>query len=338
MATARSRRFGFFLSPYPQVETNFERALWADEHGFDDIWFPDGNGTADAITLAAAVAGRTQRARLCTGITPVYTRPPAILATSVQAIDSVAPGRFVLGLGSSTHAMVDGWYGSTFEKPLARMRESVALLRTLLAGEKSRYDGATVRSHGFRLNARIQAPVPIFLAAMGPKMLELVGEIADGVILNHFTPTDRLPFAMECLDRGAKRGGRRVEDLEIAHRICVWVTNEEDAAREFFTTDFTFYGSTAVYQNIIRLMGYPDAADGIAAGFKARDRQQILAATPEQAVRRLYVWGDQSTCHARVRELYDAGVDTVVVAPMTPNEQDSAATAEAFAPARFKLA
>jgi len=303
MTAQKRRRLGFFLSPYPQTETNFERALWANQEGFDDIWFPDGNGTGDALTLAAAVAGATGpkgidesnagRTRLCTGITPVFTRPPAILATSCQAIDSAAPGRLVLGLGSSTHTMVEGWYGQTFERPLTRMRETVSLLRTLFAGEKSRFEGRTLRSHGFRLNTPLRGPIPIFLAAMGPRMLELVGEIADGVILNHFTPADRIPYALEHLDRGAKRAGRRVDDIEIAHRICVWVTGDDDAARTFFSTDFTFYGSTEIYRNMMRAMGYATAADEIDAGFRARDRARIMSAVPEEAVRRLYVWGDR---------------------------------------------
>ena len=143
---SHDRRLGFFVSPDPQAESSYERALWAEEQGYDDIWFPDGKGAPDALTLAAAVAARTENARLCTGVTPVYTRPAAVLGTSILAIDSVSPGRFVMGLGSSTHAMVDGWYGQAFGKPLATVRETVEVLRTILAGEKTRYEGSTVRS------------------------------------------------------------------------------------------------------------------------------------------------------------------------------------------------
>jgi probable F420-dependent oxidoreductase len=331
----KQRRLGFFLSPAKQEENTFERALWADEQGYDDIWFPDGYGTADAMTLASAVAARTTRARLATGVTPVFTRVPAILATSTLAINSVAPGRFVLGLGSSTHAMVDGWYGETFAKPLTRMRETVALVRTMLAGAKTDFDGKTIRSHGFRLNAPIEGDIPIFLGAMGPKMLELVGEVADGVVLNHFTPMERMPFALECLDRGAKRAGRRVDDIEIAARICVRVTEDDAQALHSFATDFTFYSSTEIYRNIVTLLGYGDAAKEIAEGFKQRDRQRIMAAAPEELVRQLYVWGDRAHCQARINALFDAGVDTVIVAPQTDNHPDWVSTCEAFTPSAF---
>ena len=223
-------RLGLYLSPTPDHEGGFDRALWADREGFDDLWFPDGDGMRDAMTFAATVAGRTERVRLCTGITPVYTRVPAVIATSSLAVNRVAPGRFALGLGSSTHTMVENWYGVPFERPLARVRETTELVRKLFAGEKTRYQGDTITSRGFRLKEAIVGDVPIFLAGMGPKMLELAGELADGVILNHFTPLDRVPWALECVDRGAKRSGRRVEDLEIAQRVAVWVTDDDETA------------------------------------------------------------------------------------------------------------
>jgi probable F420-dependent oxidoreductase len=324
------QRISLYLSPMPEHDGGYDRALWADREGFDDIWFPDGYGMRDAMTFTATCAATTQHARLCTGVVPVYTRPAAILASSALAINAVAPGRFVLGLGSSTKAMVEGWYGETFTRPLQRVRETVEVLRRLFDGQKSRYQGDTIHTHGFKLAERIQGEIPIYLAAMGPKMLELVGEVADGVILNHFTPLDRLPFALEHLDIGAKRSGRRVEDLEIAQRVCVWVTDHPERAHDYYASDFSFYGSTATYQNIITLMGYPDAATGIRDGFAARDRRQIMAAVPDEAVERLYVWGDEATCQARVREFYAAGVDNVVVAVQATDRDDFDRTCRAF--------
>ena len=147
-------RLGLYLSPTPDfTKAGFDRALWADREGFDDLWFPDGDGMRDAMTFAATVAGRTERVRLCTGITPVYTRVPAVIATtSSLAVNRVAPGRFALGLGSSTHTMVENWYGVPFERPLARVRETTELVRKLFAGEKTRYQGG--HDHEPRLSAQ----------------------------------------------------------------------------------------------------------------------------------------------------------------------------------------
>ena len=130
-------RLGLYLSPAPGRDGGFERALWADREGFDDLWFPDGDGMRDAMTFAATVAGRTERARLCTGITPVYTRVPAVIATSSLAVNRVAPGRFALGLGSSTHTMVENWYGVPFEKPLARVQRDDGARAKVLRGREA---------------------------------------------------------------------------------------------------------------------------------------------------------------------------------------------------------
>ena len=223
-------------------------------------------------------------------ITPVYTRVPAVIATSSLAVNRVAPGRFALGLGSSTHTMVENWYGVPFEKPLTRVRETTELVRKLFAGEKTRYEGGTVSSRGFRLKEPIAGDIPIFLAGMGPKMLELAGEIADGVILNHFTPLDRVPWALECVDRGAKRSGRRVEDLEIAQRVAVWVTE---------TTRRPASSSAPTSRSTVRPPSTATSSPGWAIrarrrrsrkGFEVRDRARIMAAAPDEAVERMYVW------------------------------------------------
>ena len=183
-------RLGLYLSPTPDHEGGFDRALWADREGFDDLWFPDGDGMRDAMTFAATVAGRTERgAGSAPGLPPCT--PGSRPSSRRRASPSTGWRRagFALGLGSSTHTMVENWYGVPFERPLARVRETTELVRKLFAGEKTRYQGDTITSRGFRLKEAIVGDVPIFLAGMGPKMLELAGELADGVILNHFTPS-----------------------------------------------------------------------------------------------------------------------------------------------------
>ncbi len=122
------------------------------------------------LTLGAALAMTTDKVRLCTGIVPVFTRPPAVLATSVVAVEQRAPARFVLGLGASTDNMVERWYGLEYAKPLTRVRETVVLIRAILAGKKTDFSGLTLRSRGFQLKECPQTPVPIYLGAIGPKI------------------------------------------------------------------------------------------------------------------------------------------------------------------------
>lgn len=330
---SRAKRIGLMLWPAPGLDGGFERGVWAEETGYDDLWLADGEGLQDPIALAAALGVATSRIRLCTGIVPVFNRPPAVLATGVVAAEQRAPGRFVLGLGASTQNMIDRWYGLPFERPLARVRETVALLRVIFAGEKSNFTGATLRSRGFRLQEQPTAPIPIYLAAMGPKMLQLSGEVADGVVLNDFTPPDRLDWALRQIDIGARRRGRRAEDLEVVKRRALLVTDDDRDGLEFFRQTLAFYASAPPYQEIMIDLGYGDAVATVRAGYKIRDRALITAAISDAMVRRLFVFGPPPVCRAMLKSEYDAGIDTLVVSPQARDAAEFARSAEVMMPA-----
>ncbi len=325
------------LWPTPGLDAGFERGLWAESAGYDDLWFPDGEGMQDPIALAAALGVATERIRLCTGVVPVFNRPPAVLATGVVAAEQRAPGRFVLGLGSSTSNMVDRWYGIPFERPVVRVRESVALLRPILRGEKSDFVGDTLRSQGFRVKEPPSKPVPIFLAAMGPKMLQLTGEVADGVVLNDMTTPDRMDWALEQMDLGAKRGGRRVDDLEIVMRRAIRVADDYREGLEFFRQHFAFYASAPAYQDTVIRLGYRDAIEEVRAGYRNRDRARILAAIRDDMVERVFVFGDEEQCRARLRGDYASGIETVAVSPQADDAAGFDRTARSFTPDVFEV-
>ncbi len=326
------------LWPAPNLDAGFARGVWAEQVGFDDLWLPDAEGMQDPIALAAALAVATTRIRLCTGVVPVFNRPPAVLATGVSVITQHAPGRFVLGLGSSTSNMIDRWYGLPFAKPLTHVRETVLLLRQIFAGEKTNFAGQTLRSQGFRLQELPASPLPIYLGAMGPKMLQLAGEIADGVVLNDFTPCDRLAWALEQIDLGAKRGGRRAEDLEIVKRRAIVVTAEDESAsevREFFRRHLAFYASAPVYQEMLLRLGYPEVVAAVRAGYAARDRARVTKAISDVLVSRIFLFGTAAQCQAQVRADYAAGIDTVVVSPQAQHAKEFARMTAAFTAAAF---
>ena len=336
---ARAKRLGLMLWPAPDLGAGFERGVWAEQAGFDDLWLADAEGLQDPIALAAALGVATTRVRLCTGVVPVFNRPPAVLATGVVAAEQRAPGRFVLGLGASTSNMIDRWYGLPYAQPLARVRETVALLRQIFAGEKTNFAGATLRSQGFRLHELPSAAVPIYLGAIGPKMLQLAGEVADGVVLNDFTPVDRLAWALEQIDIGAQRGGRRVEDLEIVKRRAVLLAatpDEERAALEYFRQHLAFYGSAAAYQEIMLQLGYRDAVSEVRAGYAIRDRKRITAAISDAMVRRIFMFGSVTEWHAHLRKDYASGIDTSIISPQAHEARGFAAAAEAFAANSFQ--
>jgi probable F420-dependent oxidoreductase len=284
----------------------------------------------DALTMAAGLAPQTERIRLCLGIVPVFTRPAAVIATSAMTLSHLAPGRVVLGLGASSHTMVEQWYGTPYVKPLTRVRETTELVRRILAGERTDYEGETIRSHNFRLGIAPRGDVPIYLAALRPNMLELAGEIADGVILN-LCPRALLPRVLEHVDRGAKRAGRRVEDLEIVSFLYVFATADEAPARRDMATVAAGYFSTPVYSRFLGWMGHRREAALILEGFRERDRSKTLGAFTDEVLHELGIIGDARHCRAEVARYRAAGVDVPVIAAGSSDAAVLDATLEAFA-------
>jgi len=320
------------LWPAAELNAGFERGVWAERAGYDDLWLADAEGLPDPITMAAALGVATSSIRLCTGIVPVFNRPPPLIATAVVAAEAQAPGRFALGLGSSTPNMIERWYGLPYARPLTRIRESVALLREIFAGNKTSFDGATVRSRGFRLKALPGSEIPINLGAIGPKMLALAGEIADGVMLNDFTPPDRLDWAMTRIDEGAKRSGRRAEDLEIIKRRAFLIVDDAQEGYDFFRQYLGLYGSAPAYQQAMINLGYDAEVEAIRHGHAARDRAAIGRAIPDAMIDRLFAFGDEQHCRDIVDTEFAAGIDTVVVSPQASSAAQFERAATALQP------
>jgi probable F420-dependent oxidoreductase len=329
-------RLAVSLPVPPDVTSTLSYAEWAEFEGYDDVWFADG-GSVDSLTLAAAVAVRTQRVRIGTAIIPVYTRTPAVLAATAATLSHLAPGRFILGLGASSHAMVEGWHGLDFDKPLTRVRETALLVRSMLAGEKSNFSGAVLRSQGYTLGLPVQGHVPIYLAALRPRMLELAGELGEGVVLNLF-PAEALPRMLEHVDAGARRAGKSLAEREVVCRHQVVVTSDKPAARAMFRKYFAPYYATPVYNRFLAWSGYEAEADTIAAGWREKDRDKTTGALSDELIDRILILGTVAECHARIRGLARDGVTTHVIHSMLPDPYSVRAVLEACSPRTFKLA
>ncbi|HXH84780.1 MAG TPA: LLM class flavin-dependent oxidoreductase, partial [Candidatus Tectomicrobia bacterium] len=160
----------------------------AEARGYATAWLGETSGY-DAFTIAATIATHTERLRVATGVVPVQTRTPVVLGMTTAALDHLAPGRFTLGLGLSSRAIVEGWHGLPYSTALGQVRETVEIVRRVAAGARVTVEGKHHRVRGFRLTAPPpERPVRVVLAALGPEMLELAGEIADGVLLNWIAP------------------------------------------------------------------------------------------------------------------------------------------------------
>ena len=179
----------------------------AEALGYDSVWVAEGHG-GDQFAILAACALRTRRIRLGTAISSVFVRTAPTIAMAAATVDELSGGRFVLGLGSSHRVQVGPEHGVAYERPLERVRETVAVVRTVLREGEVRHDGETVRIEDFKLWFRpYRGDPPVYLSALFPKMMELTGEIADGVILTRSTLASA-GAARERLAAGAVRAGR----------------------------------------------------------------------------------------------------------------------------------
>ena len=301
------------------------------EWGYDAIWLAETAGP-DSFTLAGAIAQATERVTIGTAIVPVYNRTPAVLAMSAGTLAQLSNDRFVLGLGSSSHAIIGNWNGIEFETPLAHVRESVQVVRQALTGGRTDFEGEVFRSRGLRLGCVPSEPVPIYVAALREKMLQLAGEVGEGLIVNFF-PLSALPKILAAYREGATRAGRDGSGDEVVCRFQVAVTDDVPAARGLVRAAFGGYVATPVYNRFFAWCGYEDVAKGVAEAFAARDRGAAAAAMTDDFVDSVTILGTAEQCRERVAEFVEAGVTTPVIAPLVTDRAGVERVFEAFAPA-----
>ena len=307
-------------------------ATRAEALGYDSLWIADTGAGPDAFVIAAVAAEATSRLRIGTAVIPIYTRALPVLAAGAGSVAQLAPGRMILGLGASSETIVDAWGGVPFRKPLTRMRESVTVLRQMLAGERVTFEGQTVRTRGFRLVSQPPAPVPIYVAALMPPMLELAGELADGVILN-FMPVEAMPRILEHVRIGAARAGRDASTIEVVARFQTVITDNPASARAALRQMMGPYFATSVYNRFVAWCGFVDEAAAIDAGWRAKDRTRNLAGVTDAMVDRLAIIGSVAQCRARLAAFAAAGVTTPMVHPFLFDEAAIWRTLESLAPA-----
>lgn len=326
------QRLAVTLPAGPRLADSIARVRYAAAAGYDDAWFGDG-GAPDALTAAAAVAPHAGEMRIGCAVTPVFTRTPAVLAATANALGQLLPGRFVMGLGSSSPTMMEGWHGRRFEKPLTRVRETAIVVRSMLAGEKSDFRLETVRSRGYR-QAPLEAPVPLYLAALRPAMCEMAAEVGDGVIFNLW-PKRALPKMIGHVRAGAARAGKTADEVEVVNRYMVLVTDDKEAAFARFKRAMAPYYATSVYNRFLAWAGYEEAAAEIAEGWAAGDRRRTVGALSDELVDDIAVVGTAEECRARLRWAGETGVHTHIVAPLSDDPDEIARTFDAFTPENY---
>jgi probable F420-dependent oxidoreductase len=318
--TTPVRRYGITV-PFDGVPLPDHRRWYEDllRLGYSDVWSAETDGT-DGFTPLALAAAWTPQLQLGVAIIPAYTRGPALLAQSVASLAEAAPGRFTFGLGTSSDVIVSKWNDVPFTEPYKRVRDTIAFLRSALAGEKVDMAYDTFEVHGFRLARPVEHPPPIFLAALRPGMLRLAGRAADGVILNWLSASDVATVTPEL---GA--------DIPVAARIFVIPSEDADMARSIGRRMITAYLNVGVYAEFHRWLGRGEVLADMWALWQAGDRKGALAAIPDEVVDDLVVHGSFAQCREHVERYMANGIDIPVLAVL-PFGVDLAEAIEGLAP------
>ncbi len=302
--------------PLPGVPLPAHRELLPElsSLGYTDAWSAETNGP-DAFTPLVLAADHAPDLRLGTAVVPVYTRGPALLAMSAAALAELAPGRFALGIGASSPAIVEDWNGGEFAEPYLRVRDTLRFLRRALNGERM--------AGGFRLERPPRRPPPILLAALRPGMLRLAAREAEGAITNWLSAEDVSRVRGEFGDK-----------QELAARIFVCPTEDADTARAVGRRLIAAYLNVGVYAAFHDWLGRGETLAPMHRAWAAGDRAGAVAAIPDDVVDALVVHGPAGACREQILRYVENGLTTPVIALVPTSGADPVAAARALGPSR----
>ncbi len=293
----------------------------AERLGATSVWVAEAWGQ-DALTPLAYLAPQTERIALGSAIAQLGARSPAMLAMSAMSLQLLSGGRFRLGVGTSGPQVMEGWHGVRFGKPLAATRETIEVIRAVTAGQRLSLDGEVYQlplpgGPGRALRSMLPpTPVPIYVAALGPRNLELTGQLADGWIGNAFMPEHSAVF-LDRLAAGAAAAGRRVCDLDLVIPVSVEFTDDADAAARRHARGYAFtigaMGSRDqnFYNAAFTRQGFGDDVRAVQELWLAGRRDEAADRVPLAIGSQTNLLGPADVIAARLRRYRDAGISTL---------------------------
>lgn len=333
-------RFALYLQDKHPIPYELEMARYAEERGFSEIWQADTRLARDCIVMMSAFLTHTKRLRYGSGILPIWTRNPAVIAATWSTMWELGGkvdgrGRVMLGLGAWWEPIA-GRVGVKRERPLQAMREHVEAIRQLFTMEEVTYQGDFVKLDRIRLDVAFgdKSPrdIPIYIGATGEKMLEMAGEICDGVVLNYVVSVDYIKHAISIVEAGAKKAGKTIKDVDLPELLVCSLSDKDPKAAMaegkklvayYLATEPHIMKASGVSEELLEkvqsVMGWP-----------ATEEDYIRASRliPDDVVRNLMAVGTSEECRAKVREYIDAGVTCPILFPMM---DDIKAVVDAFA-------
>lgn len=322
-------RMALYLQDKHDIRYELELAKYAEEQGFSEIWQADTRLARDCVVMMSALLNETSRIKIGSGVLPIYTRNPAVIAatwSTMWELGGLTPegeSRVMLGLGAWWEPIASR-VGADRRKPLTAMRENIEAIRELFTMEEVSYEGEFVHLDRVRLDVAYgdtsPRDIPIYIGATGPKMLELSGEICDGPVLNYVVSTDYIRGAVERVKVGAARAGKSLDDVDRPELlVCSLSDSDPDEAVMTGKSLVAYYLGTEPH--IMEASGAdPELVERVQeiVGWPATEADYRKAAhlIPDDLVRSLMAVGTTADCRAKVAEYIDAGVTCPILYPI----------------------
>jgi F420-dependent oxidoreductase-like protein len=315
------RRLGLYLGRLPGFDKGgFDRrelidcVRAADACGYDSFWMPE-VWEHEAFSILTEIAIRTERIGLGTGVINVFSRSPALIAMSAATVDEISGGRFRLGLGTSGARVIEDFHGVPYTKPLSRLKETIEIVRMLLKGERAEFAGDQFRLSRFKLGFRpVRAEIPIYIASLGTRALEQLGETADGWLPVHW-PFARLSDGIALINRGAVQAGRHPASIVIAPMVNCVVSGDLGRARRMARMPLAYYigGMGDYYHDMLSRLGFAEEAGRIRQAWKAGRSKEAMRAVSDEMLDRIAICGPLDLCRAQLDKLAGHGATLTIV-------------------------
>ena len=312
---------GAFVSVGRSLETALQRVELAERLGYESVYTTH-IASRDSLTLLMAYAARTERLKIGTGVMPIYSRPPATTAMAAGTVDEFSGGRLILGLGVSHRPTVEGWYGDEIGKPVKEMREYVEIVRAIFRDEDPP-QGERFRSGFHFMGYEARDDIPIYIAALSPKMLRLAGEIADGVILWLCNSEYVRDVIVPEVTKGRERAGKPLEGFDIVAAVPSAVTSEPDDARAKLRGELVPYFSLPFYRAMIERSGFEDDVAGFDEGMKSGGPEAAIAAISDRFLSVLAAIGSAEEAAESLRRYQEAGATSPCVGAVSKTDFDA---------------
>ena len=323
-----SVRFALYMQDKHPIQYELEIARYAEERGFSEIWQADTRLARDCVVLMSAFLTHTKKLRIGSGVLPIWTRNPAVIAASWSTLWELGGkvdgrGRVMLGLGAWWEPIASR-VGVDRRKPLKAMREHIEALRQLFTMEEVTYQGEFVNLDRIRLDVAFgdtsPRDIPLYIGATGPKMLEMTGEICDGVVLNYMVSVDYIRDAVKLVEKGAQKAGKTIDDIDRPELLVCCLSDDDPAAAMLEGKKLAAY-YFATEPHIMKASGVSDALlNKVQAimGWPATEDDYIKASKviPDEVVRNIMAVGTTKECQEKVAQYIDAGVTCPILYPM----------------------